>query len=155
MPSFQICLVILCFTCRLFAGQNLTFEELNCAHQHGLVKETYEGKQLNVKGFLYQKADGEWILASQPNLRSCCVGASQHVGRQLLVEGEFNPDDKVVEIEGSFHMQLLADNTPSYRLLHASIAKSNQGDWPFTTILFTCLFILAFFTSWLFYRNRA
>ena len=42
------------------------------------------GEEIEIRGFLYQKED-LWILAPQPNLKSCCVGK----GTYIVVEGDF------------------------------------------------------------------
>jgi hypothetical protein len=39
----------------------------------------YVGQTLAVRGFLYQTAEGGWVLATEPNLKTCCVGRAQHI----------------------------------------------------------------------------
>lgn len=39
----------------------------------------------HIRGFLYEVEDG-WILAPEPNLRSCCVGSDANREKQVRVE---------------------------------------------------------------------
>lgn len=46
-----------------------------------------EGQTVIIRGFLYQEISGQYILASEPNLKSCCVGNAQNSNRQIAVLG--------------------------------------------------------------------
>ncbi|MCH9611226.1 MAG: hypothetical protein S4CHLAM81_13970 [Chlamydiales bacterium] len=43
---------------------------------------------MKAKGFIYKTDSGQWVLASEPNLKSCCLGKEG----QLILEGnqQFN-----------------------------------------------------------------
>lgn len=58
----------------------------------------YQNEVIEIRGFLHKMPDGEWVLSSLPNVRSCCTGDTQ----QLVVRGEFdNPSkSKVVMLRG-------------------------------------------------------
>lgn len=72
----------------------LTFDQLHEGYSSwslsGTFPETllaYDDQQVMIRGFLYSAGDEAWILASEPNLKSCCVGASGKRGLQLAVTG--------------------------------------------------------------------
>lgn len=70
-----------------------------------LVKdEKLLGESVTIRGFLYQSTDGEWILADQPNLKTCCVG--KKVG-QIFLDGDFSeiPTYKPVSITGTLTLK--------------------------------------------------
>lgn len=49
-------------------------------------KDSYQHKQISIRGFLYKNGDGDFVLAPLPNLRSCCLqGEKPH----LILGGEF------------------------------------------------------------------
>jgi len=50
--------------------------------------EIAQDKQIEISGFLYQSPEHGWVLASEPNLKSCCVGNDKQKNKQLLVEGK-------------------------------------------------------------------
>jgi hypothetical protein len=56
-------------------------------------------QEIEVKGFLHQMPEGEWVLSSQPNVRSCCTGKKHP---KVEVKGEIeNPQKaKVVTVQG-------------------------------------------------------
>lgn len=62
----------------------------------------YNNQFVNVRGFLYHHSSGELILASQPNLKSCCVGSQQLVSQQILVHGNMHPEAQAVTLQGTF-----------------------------------------------------
>lgn len=40
-------------------------------------KDELQGQEIALRGFLYRSGDAQWILSSEPNLRSCCVGSEK------------------------------------------------------------------------------
>lgn len=48
-------------------------------------------RYVSLRGFLYKNEQGEWILASQPNLKSCCLGTSHKAKEQIAVSFESLP----------------------------------------------------------------
>lgn len=59
---------------------------------------------VQIKGFLYEQQDGRFILASQPNLKSCCLGKESLIKQQIIVEGHFKKVSDVVILEGILKM---------------------------------------------------
>jgi hypothetical protein len=84
---FTLCLFpFLCFS------QEITLEHLSKSI----------GEEVQVRGFLYCDADHRFILASTPNLKTCCLLSPQNQKNQLLVHGDFSSIDstKVVLLKG-------------------------------------------------------
>ncbi len=65
----------------------------------------WQDQRVTVHGFLYQSDDGGWVLAPQPNLKTCCVGSAQHARNQIRVKGEIRSvtPGLVVAVDGTFH----------------------------------------------------
>lgn len=101
--SFLLCIFVsFCFiTPEVCYGEDfVTFEMLS---NHSLNSPFYdfEGKEVSIKGFYYESNRGDSFLASQPNLKSCCVGSIDKLDRQVLLEGHFVvPKSKAVTFRG-------------------------------------------------------
>ncbi|MEX1012661.1 MAG: hypothetical protein WD595_05370 [Waddliaceae bacterium] len=82
-------LLFTCFISLFFLSfaEPLTFNDDFFAHA---------GQEVKIRGFLYEKPDGTFILAAQPNLKSCCLGRTN----QLRVEGDVTPSLFVQAISG-------------------------------------------------------
>ena len=68
----------------------------------------FQNEQVKIRGFLYQKDDGAWILAAEPNLRSCCVGSAKKRESQVWVNLKHppaSPSLAAYDIEGTFRVQ--------------------------------------------------
>lgn len=101
----SLVLCVLAFLCFVFPevvyGEEIvTFEMLS---NHSLNPSFYEleDKEISIKGFYYESNRGESYLASQPNLKSCCVGSIDKLDRQVLLEKHFIlPKSKAVTLRG-------------------------------------------------------
>lgn len=85
--------VNLLFSCACcFGAQTVAFSELD--------NPSLEGKEVNMVGFLIADEHGEWFLAKQPNIKSCCMG--KHTKIRLL--GEFSSDlmNQVIRVQGVY-----------------------------------------------------
>lgn len=101
-----------------------------------------EHQQVHVRGFLYRLDDDTWILASQPNLKSCCV-SKQPLDQRLHVRGKLEKEhpQKVVELEGTLKIASLEQ---SFHLENASLITTPEAStlpWvTLTVVLIACAF---------------
>jgi hypothetical protein len=58
------------------------------------LNDTKEGESLSLKGFLYQTAEGSWILSANPHLKSCCIGCSEKQHSQIYLSDEYSSFNK-------------------------------------------------------------
>jgi hypothetical protein len=90
-----------------------------------LSQQDFLNREVTIRGFLYLKEDGNWILAAEPNLKTCCLGSTQKAKSQIILDSNFEgfSSNKVVLIQGNltvekglFHLQnskVLEDNEKS------------------------------------------
>lgn len=84
------------------------------------------GQTIQVHGFLYQQ-EGRWILASEPNLKSCCIGTQSKANEQLVVIGDELPSTQnVVFLEGS-----ILKAKDAYILQNARVIEKSHNYYPF------------------------
>ncbi|MFI5344137.1 MAG: hypothetical protein ACHQUC_07950 [Chlamydiales bacterium] len=111
----------------------------------------YNERLVNVRGFLYRHSSGELILASQPNLKSCCVGSQQLVYQQILVHGSLDPEAQAVTLQGIFKIDPQYNDqgqiTSLYRLENGEKLKSEHS------LLFPILALLGMIGFALFMRE--
>lgn len=69
-------------------------------------------KVIEIRGFAYKSSQMGWILAGEPHLKSCCVGAVHHQNRQVRLDLDSLPVNRAVllkgiliEKQGYFHLQ--------------------------------------------------
>lgn len=98
----------------------------------------YEGQQISIRGFLYQTADDRWILAAEPNLKSCCIGTEHKSRPQIQILGDFTKEhlDRVLTLQGL----MSSDSRPLPQLLEASILPDPESG--FCPLCFLSLFLL-------------
>ncbi len=120
------------------AGQSLTLAELT--NSIGSHPETLEehwqlhiGREVSIRGFLYQTATGSWILSSRPNLKTCCIGNPLNVTTQVAVDGKdlVASPDRAISVRGTFYIEERHDNhgalTALFHLRKAQLADEEQS----------------------------
>jgi hypothetical protein len=105
-------------------------------------------RRVNVRGFLYPTLDNQWILSSEPQLKSCCAGSIHKADQQIFIY--FDPlesppmSKQAITIEGVFVFNPIfhemGNTLPKYRLEEARILpeKNHYSLW----ILVLALFII-------------
>jgi hypothetical protein len=88
----------------------LTFDQLyegyslwnNSGHLPDFILN-YDDQEVIIRGFLYSVGNDGWILASEPNLKSCCVGASGKRSLQIYAEGSLpkEPTRAAILVQGT------------------------------------------------------
>ena len=81
----------------------LSFQDLNSPEN----LEEYHNQPIMIRGFLYRAQDDRWILASEPNLPSCCAGSQRKVKKQIVLSGQFEEVNMQypITIEGRFSIE--------------------------------------------------
>jgi len=80
LSLFNACILIMLLSCAVYAEETHSVE---------------------MRGFLYQATDGRLILAQEPNLKTCCIGAEHKSDQQIIVEGSLAPSPyKAVTLTG-------------------------------------------------------
>ncbi len=96
-----------------------------------------EGESLALKGFLFQARDGRWILAKEPDLKSCCVGAAHKRESQVSLLGDFSnySTNVPLNVRGTFHFA----ESGGYALAHVEVMQE-QG-FPIWTVGLSALLL--------------
>lgn len=110
-------------------NQVFTFQELK---QNPDI-EVINGKVVSIRGFLYQSKDSEWILASEPNLKTCCVGSRGKADQQIALIGNFEgvPLQRVITVRGSLHVEKNPSvaGKQNFSLTNVEYVSSSSGMW--------------------------
>lgn len=138
--------------------QSITLDQLESYYQDYLEGnpshlEALEGELISTHGFLYQTADQELILASSPQVRSCCIGSPSKRSQQLTVKGDLaQVPHQVAFLRGEFHLE--HTEPPKMVLNQASFQSNSSLD--IAGIALGCLLLLSsaliFFK---FYKQRS
>lgn len=121
-------------------------------------QSAFHGQSVNIRGFLYQEPEGQWILASEPNLKTCCMGTSKKVAQQIFLSGPFAAETlrHAVTVQGDFVIKPIWNKDGSLRQLYQldnpiliSSAKI-QWSWPTVGLI---VFAISFI-GWIFFTFR-
>ncbi len=141
----------------------LTFMELQKTHyslnnrdpKKVLSRElkSYHGKDISIRGFVFESPGGDWVLADKPGLKSCCIGSEKEVFSQVYLECQKEPTfhNQQVVVTGNFNVDVL-ENTEGkfvriYTLQNAEVQKVSRRKIPTVTIFALVAISLLFFVK--------
>ena len=104
------------------------------------LSELSSSKEIRIRGFLYQSREGQWILAPEPNLKSCCIGSSHQAAKQIILSGNYNKKkiNEVIAVEGS-----LTREDSRYYLKGEKLIESKKNHlWIYIGALIVFIFII-------------
>ena len=105
-----------------------------------------EGNQIVIRGFLYPRDNKDWVLAKEPNLKSCCVGSPNKAKSQIVLMGDF-PDQaslKTVIVSGILHKREV-EGKEIYTLSEPQIIKHSSNYTAFYGLLVAGILLFSFF----------
>lgn len=110
--------------------------------------KSFDGKKVQIRGFLYPLQDDRWVLSPEPHLKTCCVGSKEKTDQQIFLHGAFKPlSNDMVTLEGVFEIHPNIDEI--YVLKNPTLIESQKK---FTGALFIGLSLL-FLALWLVYKK--
>lgn len=80
----------------------------------------WNNQTVEVRGFVYQNDDNEWILSCDPNVPSCCRKSDSLCRKIFLTGASFQPDlSRLAVVEGVFTVEeVKSDEGKPAKLLH-------------------------------------
>ncbi len=134
-------LVFLIFSSTLLAEEPsvLTFSLLESKEPINAL----DGRMVKVRGFLHQSQDGKWVLADEPELKSCCIGAKEKLSKQIMLQGfiENARAHQAVDLQGKFHIQKI-EEMQTYWMEEPKIIEKPPHVWGSYLILFVSIIAL-------------
>jgi hypothetical protein len=81
---------------------------------------SYNNQEVQVRGFLYKTNDERLIIASTPDLKSCCIGSESKLSQQIFVKGSWDniPNNQAVTLQGHFLVEPLKDLNGGFKQLY-------------------------------------
>lgn len=102
--------------------------------------KNYHQQTVSIKGYVFEAPAGDWVLAGEPSLRSCCIGSEKEVFNQVYLECKKDPTyhNKEVIVEGVFTVEVLknidGEFVRVYTLKDAEVKKLNHRQFPIFTL---------------------
>lgn len=97
----------------------------------------FHNHEIRMRGFLYLNKDGQWVLSSESNLRTCCVGSAKKISQQVVLKDLeiLEAPTKVVTVEGHFAIMPLWDQQGTLTQLYV-LQKTHllHDEFPYTSI---------------------
>jgi hypothetical protein len=74
---------------------------------------SFHKKKVLLRGFLWSRPDGRWVLSSQPAARSCCYREDEpHISQQIFLEGAHKPTSlNALQVIGTFLVAPIWDDS--------------------------------------------
>lgn len=120
------------------------------------LKDKYDKRPVRIRGFLYRSQDGRWVLASEPNLKSCCVGSEAKAMQQIIVDGRFEKQSlEPVIVEGVFLVEAVSGNRKElFKLGNAHIYEERKHGVPYMSLVVFSIVLVGIAFGWRFWRTR-
>lgn len=116
------------------------------------ILKRYQGQEISFRGFIYQGKDGRIMLATEPDLKSCCIGSKGSITRQVMLIGDniaFAKDGKVREVLGRFEIEPLKDKNGNlekmFVLYDTRIIEQDSKSNILIYLIYSALFIFLLF----------
>ena len=112
----------------------------------------YHGREIEIKGFLYRSEIEGWVLSSEPNLKSCCIGSPSKSARQIFLDGDLVLDqvNSIETIQGLFIVEPIKDEKGEikrlFKIVHPKILPSSHKLSLLTLIGGCILFLIVLLT---------
>lgn len=91
--------------------------------------QAFLNKEIEIRGFLYQDLDKQWILCPMPNLKTCCLQKVQSI-RLIDLSTSETTFNHAVNVQG-----ILKINTGAYTLENSTILQSSGNPFHLLGIL--------------------
>ncbi len=160
MKKLIIIFIILASTSFVAAQKELSFIQLQKAHgtlnnrdpKEILPQELgdYNKEKVSIQGYVFKSPGGEWILASRPDIKSCCIGSEREVFNQVYLECKTDPTfhNQQVKAEGNFNVEVLENGDGKlvrvYSLKDAKVQKVQHKKIPVVTICILAALVFLF-----------
>lgn len=91
---------------------------------------SFHNRQVKIRGFLYHTQEKGWILASEPNLKSCCLGNPEKINQQIFVSetSALRQSNHAVIIEGTFQTEVV-EGRRVHQLTNGRILEETKSYW--------------------------
>lgn len=128
----------------LFQSLTINFQQLSDAENYSYL----HNQDVEISGFLYCNANQAWVLASEPNLKSCCLGAEKKASQQIFLDRAFPGvnNGQAVTMRGVLLIQPTKNSQNEivqlYHLQNANLIVKEHS-WTLLTVVVLVL-ILAF-----------
>lgn len=109
--------------------------------------QSYDGKRVLMRGFLFQNEAG-WILSSEPNLKSCCIGSKEKASQQMSIDGVYDHSliNHIAEIEGSFINRRLENGMYALKDAKLRVKKQSNG-WIYIGLMLGFVLMIFYYIS--------
>lgn len=171
MLRYSILLLYCFFAVGLLHSEflNLSFQEL---HQPvDATRETiaslqtelsaFHQQNVKIRGFLYQGDGKQWILAAEPNLKTCCIGVPGKIGKQIVLAKPVLPEAPMhaVTVQGVFAIDPIwrADDSMQqlYRLDDPVLLNEPKPIWTWLALLTIAIVSCILLFLWIQFRAHS
>lgn len=123
-------LLLACFmflSILLEGSEALSFNDLIL---HDTSQSSYHHREVKIRGFLYYTQEKGWILAPEPNLKSCCLGNLEKINQQIFVSEmpTLKQSNQAVVVEGTYQRKLV-EGRWIHQLANARILEETKSYW--------------------------